>query len=301
MKKYKRILTEASGSLTSAYLISAIKSAGFYCVASDIDEFCHGRFLADDFLMMPKVNAPNYWEVVGENLVKSKIDIVLPSLDETLLGWSQRKKDFEGLGISILISDPDVVSTFQNKWETYLFFKGNGIPTPETSLTQSFELIKPIFGRGGKGIFINSESEIVDMTDHISQKIVSGTEFTVDILCDYDGSPIYIVPRKRLGVKDGKSTGGEVVKSDLIDFWVKKICDIKKFFGPVNMQCFVDKNENISFIEINPRVAGGMALGFAATENWISLTDSLLLKKSITPKKVNYGLRMQRFYSEVFF
>ena len=45
-----KILTEASGSITSAFLINSIKDAGYGAVASDTDLECFGQFLADDFI-----------------------------------------------------------------------------------------------------------------------------------------------------------------------------------------------------------------------------------------------------------
>ena len=67
------------------------------------------------------------------------------------------------------------------------------------------------------------------------------------------------------------------------------------------MQCFEDSEGGIKFTEINPRVAGGMALGFAASENWISLImKNILEKESIETKKIVFGLKMLRYYDELF-
>jgi carbamoyl-phosphate synthase large subunit len=52
---------------------------------------------------------------------------------------------------------------------------------------------------------------------------------------------------------------------------------------------------------VNPRIAGGMALGFAATENWIDLiVDNYINNKEVIAKPIQYGLRMTRYYSECF-
>src|SRR5262249_42012383 len=98
-----------------------------------------------------------------------------------------------------------------------------------------------------------------------------------------------------------KSIGGEVVDQPEIDRWVRRICRYAKFQGPINLQCFVNKAGKIRFTEINPRIAGGMALGFAATENWIKLAvDHFVRGRKIASKPVSYGLRMMRYYAEVF-
>ncbi len=295
-----KILTEASGSLTAAYLIKYIQAAGHKAVASDIIADCAGRFIADDFIIMPPVNDKELWDKVTISLKEHDVDVVIPSLDEMLLGWVERKKYFGDIGVTVICSDVSTIRIFQDKWLTYQFFIKNSIPTPATSLTQDYPLLKPRWGHGAKGLKITSEPNL--MTGYISQEVVQGQEFTVDILCDRDSRPLYIIPRIRQGVRDGKSTGGVVIKhSGIIDL-VKYICQIVSFQGPVNIQCFVCDDGSIKVIEINPRIAGGMALGFAATENWIPLlVEHFVYGKEITNlKPIQYGMMMRRYYAEVF-
>ncbi|OZI12708.1 carbamoylphosphate synthase large subunit [Bacillaceae bacterium SAS-127] len=294
-----KILTEASGSLISAYLIHAIKQSGESAVASDISLNCYAKYLADDFILMPLTNDPNLWSKIEESLIDYEINAVIPSLDETLLGWAERKEYFAKKDINVFVSNPEVIKIFQDKWLTYQFFKENDIPTPKTSLEQDFSLIKPRLGRGSIGVFIASED--IDMYGNISQEFIEGIEYTIDVFCDKKSHPVYIVPRKRINVKDGKSTAGVVVDSPKIIDYVKKICEITHFVGPINIQCIETSDGEIKFIEINPRIAGGMALGFAATENWVKLmVDHFIKGKELEPKEVKYGLKMMRYYSEVF-
>lgn len=293
-----RILTEASGSLTASFIIKAIRDASHEAVASDCRPDVAGRFLANDFILMPPADDPDLWATVTALLIDNKIDLVIPSLDEMLLGWSQRKKAFQEQGIHVLVSDPETVRLFQDKWLTYTFFMENGIPTPRTSLKQHYPLVKPRIGRGGRGVAVAEHP--VTMGGMISQEILSGEEYTVDVFCDRTSNPLYIVPRKRLAIKEGKSTAGLVVNHPGVTSWVHTICRKARFLGPVNMQCFV-YGDAIGFTEINTRIAGGMALGFAATENWVNLmVEHFIHHKVIDPKPVSYGMRMLRYYAEVF-
>ncbi|HHD78026.1 MAG TPA: ATP-grasp domain-containing protein, partial [Epsilonproteobacteria bacterium] len=203
-----KILTEASGSLVSAYLIKAIKESGNIAVASDVNEDNHGQCLADEFITFPYSNIPDLWEVIETKLIQSKIDIVIPSFDETLLGWAERKEYFKQKGIHVLISDSQSLNTFLDKYSAYEFCQTHNIPTPKTSLSQVYTLVKPRFGRGGSGIYIGDEPQ--NMDEMISQELIDGLEYTVDCLFDKDGNPIYIIPRIRMDVKDGKSTKGIV-------------------------------------------------------------------------------------------
>lgn len=294
------ILCEASGGLTTGYLIRAIQAAGHRAIASDINPIAVGRFLSDDFFLMPEACAPNLWSSVTHFLKDYPIDAVFPTLDETLLAWALKKADFlKKIGVHVILSPSESIAMAQDKWLTYQFFIKHHIPTPLTSLTQDFPLIKPRFGRGGKGISVTQNK--VDMTDQISQVVLSGQEYTVDVFCDKSGAPIYIVPRARINVQAGKATAGIVVKQPEINRYIQQICAASCFHGPINIQCFVTETNDIYFTEINSRLGGGMALAFAATENWIALAVRHFIRgEAISPLPIQYGLRMLRYYSEVF-
>lgn len=296
------ILIEATGSLTSLYMIQAIKEAGHKVIGSDISIFNHAHSLCDDFIVMPKTSDKELWGKTKNLLIKHHVDIVIPSLDETMIDWATKVDEFHNYGITIIISPIKTINIFQDKWNTYNFFKSISIQTPKTSLENIYQIIKPRLGRGGSGIFENTYKNNFSMQNLISQEKITGTEYTVDTLFNKDGTAIYIVPRERIDVKEGKSTKGVVVKNKKIDDLIIKISKHIKFIGPINFQLFKTINDKLVFIEVNPRIAGGMALGFAATENWIKLiVDNIIKDKKIVPKKINYGLKMARYYDECFF
>ncbi len=294
-----RILTEASGSLTSGYILRAIKEAGHSPIASDILGVHHGTFLADDSIVMPLCTDPQLWNKMEHLLHEHTIDIVIPSLDETLTAWAEHKDHFARQNIHVICSPADSIRTFQDKWATYCFFTKHGIPTPKTSLEQQYPVVKPRFGRGGQGVIINGSP--CSMDNMISQEYIQGKEYTIDCLFSYDGKPIYIIPRLRGAVKEGKSLQGITVEHAAIHEWIEHISRNIPLCGPINFQCFETEEKNIYFIECNPRIAGGMALGFAASENWIPLIiKNILHHEDIIPKPVTYQLKMFRYYAECF-
>ncbi len=294
----QKILLEASGSLTASFLIKSVQESGNFAVASDISD-CAGFHLADEYIVLPKINDPNLWEFTLHELQKRKVKFVIPTFDETLLEWAKRKSDLAKIGIHVLISDFETLEICQDKWNTYQFFKTNHIPTPATSLEYIYPLVKPRNGRGGSGIFINPVNP--NMENCISQELLVGQEYTIDILCNHLHEPVYIIPRTRINVKDGKSIQAQTINHDQIDHYVREICSKIKFTGPINIQCFEQANGEIKFTEINPRIAGGMALGFQASENWIQLmVNQIFNHEMIIPKEINFGLKMMRYYSELF-
>jgi carbamoyl-phosphate synthase large subunit len=289
----RTVLLEASGSLVSAWMISAVRAAGHRCVASDIDADAVGRYLADSFAIVPRQSDPALWTGLAEALRDHGVDAVIPSLDESLLGWAERRDAFAAAGVQVVVSDPDTIRTCTDKWLTWQLFRRLGIPAPEASLEQRFELVKPRHGRGAQGIVRTCDP--VAMDGMMSQEFVEGVEYTVDVCCSDDGTPLHIVPRRRLRVQGGKSTGGVTEEQPAILDAVRRLAEGLRFRGPFNAQCIV-RDGTPWFIEINPRIAGGMALGFAATENWIPL----LLEGRRPTATPRWGLRMHRHYAEVF-
>ncbi|QEL05942.1 carbamoylphosphate synthase-like protein [Campylobacter sputorum subsp. sputorum] len=292
-----KILIEASGSLSSNFMIKNIHESGNLACGSDIDDFNAAKKMCDDFIIFPKFGDKNLWQKVEKSLLEHKIDIVIPSFDEMLLGWAKRVKYFQEKGIYVIISPFETIELFLDKYKTYQFFKKIGIKTPKTKLYNRYEIIKPRFGRGAKDLLIFDDT----ISDFITQEKVDGAEYTVDCLFDNSGEAVYIIPRKRIDVKDGKSTKGISEFRADINKEIIKISRNIKFYGAVNFQLFVS-NKDIIFIEVNPRIAGGMALGMKASENWILLMiDNFIHNKKIKAKNVKYGLKMARYYEEVFY
>lgn len=301
MKKHV-FLTEASGGLTSNYLIDSIKEIGCKVIGSDIKS-CAAELVCDDFIIFPNSNDKRLWPIIDKELERHEINVVIPSLDETLLEWSKRKDFYKSKGIHIIISPHETITICQDKWKTFKFFKDNGIPTPDSSLKNEYELLKPRNGRGSKGIKKRNEygKNKSLPQNYISQKFIEGIEYTVDVFCDINNTPIYIIPRERLEIINGKSVVSITKKINECENHIKLICKRLNFIGPINIQFIKTKEGEIFFIEINPRIAGGMALGYRASENWTKLiVSNIINKKCISPKKVNYNLKMYRIYSDHF-
>ncbi|MCC2615124.1 ATP-grasp domain-containing protein [Aestuariibacter halophilus] len=298
------IFIEAVGGLTSGYLIDAIHSAGYRCIGSDISAASAGAVRVDAFVELPTYDDPALWDAVTSALTQHRVSLVIPTFDEMLSGWSARREDFKAMGVEVLISPQETVNQCVDKWQTAQLFARAGLPAPATSLQPTYALFKPREGRGSTGIYQATDEQRASGAlpqGYISQQVVSGVEYTIDCLFDAQGEPIYIVPRRRLQVKDGKSLGGVVEAQPAIVKYIKQLATTVQFCGPINVQCFVD-GDDIWFIEINPRLGGGSGLGMAATENWIPLFVKHWCegKGLSADAPVQYGMRMFRQYREVY-
>jgi len=97
----------------------------------------------------------------------------------------------------------------------------------------------------------------------VIESYLDGPEFTIDMLCDFSGRPLSIVPRERIVVRAGVTDRGRTVKDPrLIDLAVS-CASALDFAGPVNIQCRMVDGRPVVF-EINPRFSGGIPLTIAA-------------------------------------
>ena len=294
------VLVEGIGSMVFNTQLKYYNEMNWNIVGIDIDNKSSGLYKVSKPYIVPKYSEKDCFNTIEDIIKKENIDLVFPSVNEGLLEWSRRRKYFlDKYGTNVIISSEKIIEICIDKWNTYEFFVENNIPTPKTSLSLKYELIKPRIGRGSAGILIKNELHSdFNMEGYISQEIVEGEEYTIDILCDFNSNPIYIIPRKRIDVESGVSVKGVTVFDAQIIKYCEQIVDKLKPIGIINIQCF-KKADKIYFIEINPRIAGGSSLSFAASDNWFKAIESFVLGRKYTPKDIKYNKYMFRTYEDV--
>jgi len=294
------ILVEGIGSMVFNTQLKYYNEMNWNVLGIDIDNKSSGLYKVSKPYIVPKYSDKNCFNVIEKIIKKESIGLVFPSVNEGLLEWSKRKKYFlDNYDAYIIISDEKVIDICTDKWHTYKFFVENNIPTPKTSLSLEYDLIKPRIGRGSRKIFLKNQlKDDFSMNGNISQEIIKGEEYTIDILCDFSSNPIYIIPRKRLEVESGVSVKGMTSYDEHIIRYCEKIVQKLKPIGIINIQCFKNKDE-IYFIEINPRISGGSSLSFAASDNWFKAIECFVLKKGYIPKDIKYNKYMFRTYEDV--
>ena len=302
------ILRTGSGSLPSAPVITGLKNLGVRVIACDSNPLSFGLLVADKGYVIPKAEACDFIEALKEICEKEKVDAILPAVDEEIRILARNRSSFEKEGIKLIVPKEKVVETCCDKWLTYQFFKENAIPAPLTGIDgipQEYPvIIKPRFGRGGKGIQKIEDRKTFlffakERKECIWQEYIDGEEFTIDILSDWKAKVITTVPRKRISTESGVSVKGIVERNKKIEGLAKKIAETLKITGPSNIQCFC-KSDALWFTEINPRLSGGLALsekaGAKILENLVRLLSGMPSKRPT----IKEGVIMLRYYEQIF-
>lgn len=267
--------------------------------AADIDPTAPGLYEADAGFLLPRVNDPEFVEVLLEFCKERKISLVVPLIDPELPILAEVRELFLKYGIWLLVSDLDVIAIGTDKLKTAEFFLNNNIPTPITfspsvyfSRRQDITfplVVKPRFGSAGKDVFVCNSHEEVEfylkrINEPLIQSYLKGVEITIDVLCDLDGkgNVLSVVPRQRLKIRGGEVERGITRKDKHLIEWGKRIAECLKPRGPINIQCFLTENGPF-FTEINPRFGGGYPLSYYAGADFPSMLIKMVEGERIAP------------------
>lgn len=292
-------------------LVRSFKRYGVVYV-TDIDSLSPAIYVADFFYKSPLTLSPEFPEFIVNLVRRERINLIIPTTDDDLMVIASIREALIEEGAFPLVSSPQVVLTCNDKLKTYDFFKSNVIPTPETFTFDEFKgfsclpfkaIFKKRFGRGGRGSFsLNEGSPIPEniSEDYLVQRYIDGKEYTIDAFVDFHGRVISVVPRERLLVSEGVSIRGRTVKSEKLISWGKRICELLKPIGPVNIQC-IWGDEGLFFIEINPRFSGGIALTLASGADFIKWSIDLACGRDLSPFYDFDEIYMSCYNEPVFF
>ncbi len=204
------------------------------------------------------------------------IDLLIPTIDTDLLVLSQNVAKFDEIGTKVLISKPDKIAICRDKNYTAKFFESCGLNTPRT--VNDYQLyqgpypcfIKPKDGSSSINAFkVENEFElkgyIEQVGDYIVQPFIEGTEYTVDIFCDYEVYPVFITPRIRVAVRAGEVLKTEIAMDEKIIEECRKLIARFQPCGPMTVQLIrQNRTGDDYYIEINPRFGGGAPLSMKA-------------------------------------
>jgi carbamoyl-phosphate synthase large subunit len=125
--------------------------------------------------------------------------------------------------------------------------------------------------------------ELAQDKDYIFQEYIDAQEYTVDVFIDKNSNIISVVPRLRIEVRAGEVSKARTIKDSVIIDEVKKLCPyLVGAYGAITIQLF-KKDDEIIFIEINPRFGGGYPLSYLSGANF---ADYLI--KDYLEKKLRY-------------
>jgi carbamoyl-phosphate synthase large subunit len=277
MLKYKILITGTGGCGVGEGLYKSVFNLSCYdiytCNNSD-----NSLFIFDNpqkSFIVPDAFSPKYCKTILKICIDNNISTVIPGSEQELVALTKNRKLFNKNNIHIFANTDEVISTFDNKWQTFIKLNSLGFKTPDSTidledkaffLRNSFPLvIKPIYGNASKNVFITQNKEEFDCVskymslkniDFIVQEYIGSAseEFTISILSDFEGQFLGSIILKRK-LSAGFSQFIECFEYEKFNEIAIKIANGINSKGPLNIQCRL-KNDELYVFEINPRFSG---------------------------------------------
>lgn len=278
-------------------------------LATEIDPHSPAaQVMGDAVTIVPRTNDPAYVPTIVELCRTEQVDAVLPLIDP----------DIAVLGdvadVPLASVGPVESAMVSDKWLTYEWLRANDIPTARTWLpedgpgaTELPVFMKPRRGSGGVDAFaVKTPQALAFFTDHIEdpviQELLAGPEVTVDVIVGRDGQVLATAQRKRLAVRGGEVSRGEVIDDAQITDLVDRVVSALKPSGPVTVQGMYESTGAFLVTEINARMGGGLPLAIAAGVPVIDLlVRSHAGEEPARHEGIDVGLHMVRFDESFFY
>lgn len=281
-------------------LMQAFRGAAERCgipltlYGADIADTAPALQFCDEKVFVPRMRDADYLPTLLEVCEREGVDALVPTIDTDLLLLAQNRSRFTEIGTRAIISAPEKVALCRDKRLTADYFESVGLksPHPVDDICR-YKGGYPAFIKpkdGSSSIFAyeaHNEEELAayakQVPDYIIQPFVSGTEYTVDAFCDFDGNPILITPRIRLAVRSGEVLKTQIAQDDTIIEEMKRLLADFRPCGQITVQLIRSETTGEDhYIEINPRFGGGAPLSIKAGADSAEMLLRLLSGESLT-------------------
>jgi len=286
---------------------------------------------ADEYVITPRISDESYINFLIDYCKENNITAIITRHDLDLIVLSKNKDLFKKNGITVIVSDEQVIKTCNDKWSAYQRLSSIGLKQPKTyidiellkqdllSNVISFPLImKPRWGCGSYSIFQIDDLDELEVLYRktyrnifrtfmkyesinakeqciIIQEKIDGVECGMDVLNDLNNNYVTTIAKKKLAIRVN-TLSAEIVDKMPFENIAKKISENLKHIGNLDVDCFVTETGDIYVIDLNCRFGGQYVFShFAGTNFPKQIIDWLEgLPTSPDNLKVEIGFRGSR-------
>ena len=304
------VLVTGAGGPAGVAVIRRLRSDGQRVVAVDCDASAVGLRLADESFVGPRSKDPNFVETLIDAASNRGVDAIISTVAEELGVLSDSQDSFTAAGIAHWFPSRSAVDACVDKWLFAQTLSGTKVPVPATGLSEDGIpgpwIVKPRFGRGSRDVFsVDDPQDFPWVLAHVPEPIVqsrlSGREFTADGLIGPSGELWGCVPRWRTETKAGISTKGETFLHAGVNDLVEETARAVGLTGPICLQGFLDDDDRLGLVEVNPRFSGGLPLSLAAGCDLVGQYLAVMLGHPVDLARLvpRGGVTMLRYFEEV--
>ena len=287
----KKLLVTGVGGGVGQSLIKALQFSEYEVIAVDSSTQAVGLYVNNKSYLGFQANDPQFIPRLLEICKIENVGIIFPGHDVELIPLAEAKSKFKNYGITISISEPNIIEICDDKLKTYKFLTENGFNSPKTVLFENFKwqegsyVLKPrIGGARSRNTYVVHNflefeiySKLIDPNNCVVQEFIAGTEYTCGAIKLLDDCENVIVMRREL--RSGDTYKAYVEKNLQIKDYIKKVIDTLSPFGACNVQLKF-RNGEIYIFEINARSSGTTAArALAGFNEPLAIANTILQNK----------------------
>lgn len=175
-------------------------------------------------------------------------------------------------------------------------------------------VLKPTVGRGGRGVWIISstlptmrelnqglaidslglDAYLASEDEEAFQELIAmpllpGAMYDVDVLADADGSPIYLVPRRRYHVRTTPFRGCWIDHNEAVLDLARRTQSILRLPNLFDYDIILDEKDRPWLLEVNPRMSASVAVTVLGGVNLLEFTALMLLGRKVPQVPIPWG------------
>lgn len=286
------------------YLLKYFKEqlgSGGLIVGTDMQLTAPALTAADIKEQVPAVYADDYVDKTLDICRRHQIKAVISLNDLELPILANNRSRFEEIGVTVIVSTPDVIDICFDKFKTAEYVKSLGIDTPKTFVNYNsaieaiskgelnFPLVlKPRWGSGSIGIeFVNDLEELDEVYNSLVKKVkktilatasqgdeyiliqekINGQEYGLDVMNDLSGNNRGVSVKKKLAMRAGETDKAQTVDNANIREIGRCLGENLRHIGNLDVDVF-EKDGSYYVLELNPRFGGGFPFSYEAGVNF---------------------------------
>jgi carbamoyl-phosphate synthase large subunit len=299
--------------LVQAFQRALRETGGGRVVVTDVNPLSPAVYVADRSHQVPMATNRAYVDALLEICRVEDVGLLIPTIDDELTTLAEAAPRFLEQGVRVAVSPAASTRACNDKLETSRLLDAHGVAAAPTWLPSQLRtpvrfplFIKPRIGRGGVAAYPVRNARELDfflsyVPDPVLQPFLDGPEFTIDVLCNFAGEPLSVVPRERSVIRAGVVDRGRTVRDGTLIAVGLQCARAIDAVGAINIQCRVVNGIPIVF-EINPRFSGGVPLTIAAGADFPRLLVQLARGRDVAPRigRFQEGLWMTSYETSIF-
>lgn len=302
--------------VVQAFCDAVARTGGGIVVGTDSSRLAPALPFCDVAVEAPRADDPGYADHVVATAAEHGCAMALPCSEWDLVLLADLAPRLAEVGCTAFIPGPEATRRCVDKLEMARFLESAGLDSPRTvdpaDLPDDLRypvLVKMREGRGSEGIFRCADRAELDFflgyttLPSMVQECCTGTEYSIDVLCDLDGRCLDAIPRSMIQSKGGEQIKGTTIEDPALVEVGRAVAEAIGLRGPGTVQCFREAPDRHEVTDVNPRIGGAFPLPLAAGGDYPHRMLRMAAGERLEPRLGEYrrGVTLSRFYHQVVF